>query len=327
MTDMHPPMRHRVLIAYVLGLVAFACSCALLLPTDGAQDWTWVYVGAQLLREGRPVYSDATLYPWHWPQYYPLPALLLALPLALLKIQLAGALFVGLSSGLLAFGLTRESYARLGVFLSAPYWAAVFFAQWSPLVTAAAMLPGLFPLVMCKPNIGLPVVLAYPSRRGIIASAAILLLSIAVMPSWPLEWLRNLGFHQNFVPLLTFPGPLLLIALVRWRVPEARLLVASAALPQRFYDPLLLWVLPRTMRQSLLLSCLSWLALLPWILRRSGISAEYEAWLPLTITLFLYGPALFFVTGSYWRGWIQALFSRVGATKHASSISAKRNPR
>jgi hypothetical protein len=297
------PLRRRVVIATLIGTLAFAISLGVFASLGHAQDWSWAYIGAQLFRRGAQVYADPSLYPWKWPQYYPFPTLLLVLPFTWLDAPIAAAVFIGLSSGLLAFGLIRDSYARLGVFVSAPFWVALYFGQWSPLITAAALLPGLFPLLVCKPNIGFPVLLAYPSRRGIMWCGGFVLLSIAIMPAWPLEWLRNLGQHQNFVPLLTFPGIVLLLALLCWRAPEARLLVALAAMPQRFYDPLLLWVLPRTLPQSLLLSFLSWFALLPWLLRRFGITPIYEAWLPYTVTLLLYGPAFVFVVGPHWLRW------------------------
>ena len=55
---------------------------------------------------------------------------------------------------------------------------------------------------------------------------------------------------------------LLLAALFRWRRPEARLVVAMACVPQLLYfaDQLPLWLVPKTRRESMLLSATSLVA-------------------------------------------------------------------
>ena len=60
-------------------------------------------------------------------------------------------------------------------------------------------------------------------------------------------------------PIFTPGGVLLLLALVRWRRPEARLVAAMACVPQLMYfaDQLPLWLVPRTRREAMLLSALS----------------------------------------------------------------------
>jgi len=72
------------------------------------------------------------------------------------------------------------------------------------------------------------------------------------------------GTKSNRREATIMGGPVLLLALLRWRRPEARLLLALAIVPQSilFYDQLLLWLVPATMRQSVLLSLLSVLALI-----------------------------------------------------------------
>jgi hypothetical protein len=80
------------------------------------------------------------------------------------------------------------------------------------------------------------------------------------------EWRTALSHRVNDVywsPVTIVGGPLLLLALLKWRRPEARLLVALSIAPQLllFYDQLLLWLVPKTWRESLLLTVLSWIAL------------------------------------------------------------------
>jgi hypothetical protein len=63
-------------------------------------------------------------------------------------------------------------------------------------------------------------------------------------------------------------GPALLLGLLRWRRREARLLVVLACLPQllMFYDQLLLWAIPRTAREMLVLTLASNVGLLAAVL-------------------------------------------------------------
>ena len=79
---------------------------------------------------------------------------------------MAGALFYGLSSALLAFGISRHGYHRLLVFLAYPYWGGLLAVQWSTLIFASAFFPLLLPVTMAKPQLGLPVALTNLSRPG-----------------------------------------------------------------------------------------------------------------------------------------------------------------
>lgn len=64
-------------------------------------------------------------------------------------------------------------------------------------------------------------------------SAGLLLASFVIQPRWPLEWISQLHGYQHFVPFLIVPGPLLALALLRWRDRDARLLLLCCILPQR----------------------------------------------------------------------------------------------
>ena len=79
------------------------------------------------------------------------------------------------------------------------------------------------------------------------------------MPSWPVLWARQLGYYQHFVPLLVLPGPLLALAAIRFRDRDALLLLAAAAMPQRwFFDALVLWLIPKTRRELVWSAFFSW---------------------------------------------------------------------
>ncbi len=79
------------------------------------------------------------------------------------------------------------------------------------------------------------------------------------MPNWPLLWYRQLGNYEHFFPILVFPGPLLLLTLLRYRDRDAQLLFASALMPQRwFFDSFILWLIPQSRREIVWTVFFSW---------------------------------------------------------------------
>jgi hypothetical protein len=286
--------RRRLLIALAIALVSAAICYARLVSAEiVAADFTFPWRGARFLLAGENPYAMVRPdgpYPFNDGLYYPLPGLLLVIPFAPLPGSLAGALFTGLSAGLLAYGLLREGAHRLLVFASVPYLYALITCQWAPLIAAAALLPNLAPALLAKPNLGLPVLVAYGTRRHLLLCAATLLLSLAVWPGWPAAWLAAIPQHLNYTPLLSWWGPVLLLALWRWRAPAARLLVAMALMPQRLlYDQVGLWLIPATPRQSLALTAASWLGLLLGLLTGEGRWALACAYLPALAIVLLQG--------------------------------------
>ena len=90
--------------------------------------------------------------------------------------------------------------------------------------------------------------------------AALVGVSLAVQPAWPVEWLRIVRSAPHFVAPITRPGGILvLLALLRWRRPEARLLVALACVPQTAatYEALPLFLVPQGVAQTIALSVLT----------------------------------------------------------------------
>jgi hypothetical protein len=249
-----PPGLHgRIAVAAAIG-VASGLFCWFLMTRlhQGAADLGWAIHLAQRLLARQDPYDTPF-------EQYPLTAALFGLPFVRLQPEIAAGLFWGGSSFLLALGLTRTSYHRLLIFLAYPYWAGILTVQWSPLIAASAFFPLLLPATMVKPQVGLPVFFTRLSKGGVVACLVVGLASLAVMPSWPLAWIHQAGNYQHFFPLVVLPGPLLLLALLRYRDPDVVLLLLSSAMPQRwFFDSFILWLIPRSRREIIWTVFISW---------------------------------------------------------------------
>ena len=246
-------MRLRIIISFAIG-VASGLFCWFLLAHfhQGAGDFTWAIHAAQNLLVGKNPY-DTPL------EQYPLTAALFALPFVSMRPEVGAALFYGVSSGLLAFGISKFGFHRLLVFLAYPFWAAILTAQWSPLILASAFIPLLLPATMVKPQVGLPIALTHLTRRGALACAVVLAATLVVMPSWPLRWIGQMQYYEHFIPMLVLPGPLLLLALFRYRDRDAQLLLLAAIMPQRwFFDSYILWAIPKSRREIVMTAFFSW---------------------------------------------------------------------
>jgi hypothetical protein len=146
------------------------------------------------------------------------------------------------------------------IFLAYPYWAGMITAQWIPLIMASAFFSWLTPVALAKPQIGLPVAVTRSGRLGAVTCVVVIVLSVAVMPHWLALWLIQTRNYVHFVPLLLLPGPLLALALIRYRNRDSWLLFLSACMPQRwFYDSFFLWLIPATRRQIVFTVGLSWI--------------------------------------------------------------------
>ncbi len=243
------------MISALLGLITGSlCYFLLIKLRQGAGDFDWA------LHLARQFFAHQNPYDTHAEQY-PFTAALFAMPFLRLRPEVAGGVFYGISSALLAFGLCREGYRRLLIFLAYPYWVGMLTTQWSTAIAAASFFPLLMPLAMAKPQVGLPIFLTRLSRRALLACLFIAGLSLLLLPRWPLLWIKQLGYYQHFYAILILPGPLVVLAMIRWRDRDAWLLVLSSILPMRwFFDVFILWLIPKTSRQILFTVLLSWLA-------------------------------------------------------------------
>jgi hypothetical protein len=251
--------------------------------------------GARPPRWPKPVRSHASSrgIPFNSGLLYPLPAALVASPLANVRPEIAGAIFVGLSSALLAWGLLRDSPYRLPLFLRRTVRSGAILGQWSPLLTAAALMPSLQFLAAAKPTVGLAAWIYNPSRRGIIGGLILVAIAFLVLPSWLGDWLDVAsGMNKYRGPATTLLGSFLLLGLLRWRRREGRLFVAMSLIPQLpvFYDSLILWLIPSTLWRSVAFSAVSWVGYLAWYPHHTSPAQNEIAfpWLVFTI----YAPAL-----------------------------------
>jgi hypothetical protein len=246
-------MKLRIAVSAAIG-AASGVFCWFLMKHfhQDAADFRWaLHLAQRLLARQNPY--DTPL------EQYPLTAALFALPFVRVQPEIAAGAFYGLSSALLAFGLTRHGYRGLLIFLAYPYWAGMLTVQWSVIIAASAFFPSLLPATMAKPQIGLPLFFTHASRRGIVACFIVGALSLIVLPRWPLLWIAQMKHYEHFIPLLILPGPLLLLALFRYRNRDAILLLLAACMPQRwFFDSFILWLIPKSRREIVASVFLSW---------------------------------------------------------------------
>jgi len=234
-------------------------------PRSGTSDFQQPWAAARLLAQGKNPYEligPGRTFEHHWPLVYPATAAVASMPFAWASARVADALFVGFGAAVLAWALTRRTFAnpQLWVFASFPMMVSAQTVQWSPLLTAAAVTPALGFLFAAKPSIGLAILTAYPSRAAIYGATAFGLITILIWPFWVPAWLANLPSLTHMIaPITCWGGPLILLALLKWRRPEARLLVALACTPQTpvLYEVVPLFLLVRNLREAAVLIVLT----------------------------------------------------------------------
>jgi hypothetical protein len=271
----------RIVAATLVGLAAGGLALWLRLSgRTNFSDFHPIWFAAQAVLHHRDPYK-AVAHNFIAPFYYPLPAAIVGLPFALLPLSFAGPVFVAIGFALLAYALTARAWWPLIALASYPALDAARLCQWSPIFAAAALLPWLGWLAAVKPTTGIVTVGSYFSRRwlafNVAAACVVVAIAFACWPSWIGEWLRALRGAHHFVPMMFRPGgALLLLALIRWRRPEARMLALMAIVPQTgvAYDALPLVLVPSSRRQALAFGFLSFAAI-PFILPQEGQS---EAW-------------------------------------------------
>ena len=285
--------RQRLMVAGSIGFLAGIVAFAFLDRPGSAGDYFFVWSAARSLLAGQNPYhvvATGAENPGNDVFLYPLPALLLIAPIAHLPVAVSGGVFLGISSALLAYGIARDGYHRLPIFMGAPFLMAISLGQWSPLITAAALEANLGFAFAAKPNLGLAAWLYRPNARAILGGLAIVSLSLIVLPSWPIDWYHNITSRpEKFAPIRTGIGPLLLLAAIRWRRAEARLLLAMACVPQAlfFYDQLILGLIPRTFRQSLIFSLATFACLLTWFHRLKPGDLYVQQAIPYAMALYV----------------------------------------
>jgi hypothetical protein len=187
---------------------------------------------------------------------------LFLVPIARLPLELARAIWAGLGAALFTAAGLRYGRGLFVALLSASFLNTVVQGQWSTYLTAAAVLPWLGFMWTGKPSISAALFVGFPSRQAIIGGVVLVAVSLLLRPTWPGEWLGAIR-NAELLPLVARPGGLLLLlALLRWRLPEGRLLAALACVPQTvgLYETLPLFLIPRSRWQGYLLAILSYAA-------------------------------------------------------------------
>jgi len=291
------PARLLLLAALAGAAAGGVCWLAYRLPPPSTSDLDQLIIAARALLTGRDPYSTVARNQ-HYPLFYPLPAAIVLAPLAFLPIELARVVWAAISG--FVFALAGARYRRgLAVgMLSASFFHAVALNQWSPLLTAGAVFPLAGALFVAKPSVGAALAAAYPTRWGIVGSAVLLLISLIAFPGWPMEWLQALRSSIASAPVLQPGGVILLLAALRWRYPEARMLIGLVCVPQTIglYETLPLFLIPSTRREGYLLAGLSYVAAFGQFAvfpRTAGMSLEENlaARWPFML-VFLYLPAV-----------------------------------
>jgi hypothetical protein len=243
--------------------LAFVLGCRFLLYAwmpDRNSDFDLLYdMAHRLVRGENPYQLGMQSFP------YPLPAVLLAVPFTAIPLELARPIFDVLVGWAFAYGLWRYCgpYALLAL-VSGAYLFAMAKGQTTPLMVAASLVPALGFLLAVKPNISAALWIARPSWMAILGVSLFLGLSLVVLPSWPRDWWMALPADSTeLVPPILRPfGFVLLLAALRWRSSEGRLLFALAFIPQSTlpYELVSLALIPASLLEMGIYVAGSWIA-------------------------------------------------------------------
>jgi hypothetical protein len=292
----------RIALPLSVGCVAAAIVWASYRTPGVASDFDHLWIAARALTRGDDPYRAVVEAGNRYPLFYPLPAVLLVLPLAGLPVGLARVVWSGIGAALLTDAARRYGRGLPPALLSAGFAAAIVQGQWSPLLTASLVLPALAVAWVAKPSIGLAVAAAAPSRRAIAWALGLLLISLALRPTWPRGWIDAVQSQIYIAPILRPGGIILLLALLRWRRPEGRLLAVLACVPHSptAYETLPLFLIPRTRWEGYGLVALGYAAaflgawLAPWSHAIETLPQDLSRQWPFMLLL-VYLPALVLV--------------------------------
>ena len=267
-------MARRIVVSLIVALAAASIHYAQQLATPGHPgDFGVAWFGARALLDGRNPFEligPGLEYDWPWAPLYPATAMVVAIPFSFLP-QLSGTmLFVAVSAGLFTFAITIDGWKRLPVLVSYPFIISAAAAQWSPLLSAAFVLPPVAAILIAKPTIGGSIAAASDwkvQRWAIYGGIAILAVSFLLMPDWVSAWWRAVSNDLPEIPPPLFRGGGFVIGLtlLRWRRPEARLIFALSLVPQTssWYELVPLLLVASTLNESMILAIvtsLGWLA-------------------------------------------------------------------
>jgi hypothetical protein len=290
------PSARNAALAACLVAVATGALVAHNVPESGG-DFS-VYWAA--LRDGNP-YARGLL--------YPLPTLLILLPLRWVSPHDGAVAFMAISVGLMVFGAVRAfGWPSLVMLLSPAFWSNLWDLQWGPLLVAAALLPACGFLAAGKANVGLAALAYKPNKWAIGGFAALVVLSLVVMPTWPYEMMHQVApaapagappaRRVPHTPPALWPGGALgLLGALRWREPRGRVLLACTLIPAsaQLYDHLLVWLACRDWRESLGLSVAAWVGYIAFLATAPHDLTRDPFPFQVSIALSVYAPAALFM--------------------------------
>jgi hypothetical protein len=290
----------RVAAALLVGLMFASYEDLIRIARAQPSDFAQVPIAGRLLLEHKNPYQEIGPEGSARQQFrlfYPIPAAVVGIPFTWVSPRLADALFVGLGAALLMWALTKERLRnpQLLVFVSIPMVVSAQTAQWSPWLTSVVFVPAMGFLYACKPSVAAAYLLAFPSRLALTTAAVFGIATLLIWPWWPGEWLTQLSTIKHMsAPVTRTGGFLLLLAALRWRRPEARLLLGLSLVPQTpvAYEAVPLFLLVSTIGEGVALWA-STLLLIPVVNSLSG--KPYDEWMALSgqwMIWLVYLPAL-----------------------------------
>jgi hypothetical protein len=348
--DDAPPARQRIVLSLLIAIIAgfFVWQThRSMMASSQTPDSLFLWRGARIMLAGGDPY-DATTWrsmpagdsdPGAWraaiePLYYPLPALLIWTPFALGSFLAGSVAFCALGAFVFAFAVTKGGLHRAWLCGGVPFIIALRFGQWSTWLTAAVVVPLLAFLLPAKPNLGLPLFLARPSRAMVLGGAGIIGVSLLVSPAWPLHWYATISgpFRATVphpIPVTQFGGAgvLVLLALLRWRRPEARLIALLACVPQLPFwaDQLPLATVAESRREVIWTVIAGHLGFLAWFFFARKVEMYVPVMQPYALAA-TYLPALFVVLRRPNLGaippWIERALSNAPAWVRGSGVAA-----
>ena len=237
--------------------------------SDTHSDFAPVWYGARaLLTRVDPyaTFGPGLAFHYEGNLFYPVSAMIAAIPLGLLPEDVASVVFITMSAALVAYAVSKKNWDLVWIFPSSAFIVAVRACQWAPIMGAAMLVPSLAWIYSFKPNIGTALALSTGSRKSlkvaIVGTALLCGIGFILLPSWPLAWLQEV--HVGTQTELTAPiarpfGFVILLALLRWRQAEARYLLVFACIPQTasWYELFTLLLIARTKREAQFLSLTS----------------------------------------------------------------------
>jgi hypothetical protein len=270
-------------------------------------DFDQFWMAARAVRANCDVYTcvgPGARFPFPWAFFYPLPAAMLAVPFSNVSVDVARAIFAALCGFVYTMALTYDgSYHRTPALMSWSLIEALQHGQLSPLLAAALVYPWLGGVMAAiKPSVGAALLAAQPSRFWLAFSlcVGVFLCAMASMIDyqWFPKWWTLARQNLYTIPMvMRLGGVLLLLAWLKWRMPNGRFLGTLALVPitSPMYESVTLYFIPQTFRRSLILALLShaskWVELATTQFPR-GTMAEWINTSAVCAVLIIYIPAL-----------------------------------